>query len=150
MTALWATSGTAVCVGWISQVDQKGRPFVDFRGNKIGPVRARSVCGPAETSTSDTRREVLLVFEHGDPTLPIIVGFVREALFPVYSPSSAPEVQNKKPRTLTLEAQEYLELKCGKASITLTNDGRAEVSGKEVVSRASRTNKIRGASVQIN
>ena len=151
VAALRAEPGSGVCVGWISQVDDKGRAYVDFVGNKLGPVAARSICTYPEKSGGDRRRQALLVFEGGDPTLPIIVGMVRETLFPETEPAN-PEADTRhtEARVLTWEAKEFLELRCGSAAITLTNDGRAEVRGREIVSRASRTHKIRGGSVQIN
>jgi len=148
---LRAEPGNGVCVGWLVQVDRKGRAYVNFEGNKLGPIAARSICARTQKSAGDQRREVLLVFDRGDPTLPIIVGIVRETLFPDAEPTDPDgDARHTEGRVLTWEAKEFLELRCGNASITLTNDGRAEVRGREIVSRASRTNKIRGGSVQIN
>ncbi|MCC6418741.1 MAG: hypothetical protein IT429_10940, partial [Gemmataceae bacterium] len=48
------------------------------------------------------------------------------------------------------DAKEEIVLRCGKSSITLRKDGKVVVLGAEVVSRASGTNKIKGAAVRIN
>ena len=40
-----------------------------------------------------------------------------------------------------LEAQEELQLRCGKGSITLTRDGRIVAKGTDIVSRAARSQK---------
>ena len=41
-------------------------------------------------------------------------------------------------------------LRCGKASITLTQAGKILLDGTYVVSRSSGANRIKGASVQLN
>jgi hypothetical protein len=54
------------------------------------------------------------------------------------------------PETLVIEAREQLTLKCGEGSITLRGDGKVLIQGKDLVSRAQRTNRIKGGSVAIN
>jgi hypothetical protein len=49
-----------------------------------------------------------------------------------------------------VEADKELVLKCGEASVTLTERGQILIKGKDVVSRASRNQRIKGGSVQIN
>jgi hypothetical protein len=51
---------------------------------------------------------------------------------------------------IVFDAQNEIVLRCGKSSLTLRKDGKVVVRGTEIVSRASRTNKIKGAAVQIN
>jgi hypothetical protein len=51
---------------------------------------------------------------------------------------------------LVLEARRELTLRCGKASIHLTADGRVTIRGTEVLSRSDGPNRIQGASVQLN
>ncbi|MEM8713327.1 MAG: hypothetical protein AAGG01_20465 [Planctomycetota bacterium] len=54
------------------------------------------------------------------------------------------------PETDRMEAGKELVIACGRAKIALRSDGRIEIRGGQLVSRASGTNKIRGASVEIN
>jgi hypothetical protein len=49
-----------------------------------------------------------------------------------------------------LEAFEEIELRCGKASITLRSNGRLIIRGAYVEIHASGTNRIKGGSVLIN
>jgi len=49
-----------------------------------------------------------------------------------------------------LTAQREIVLRCGKASITLTAEGRILLKGVELVSSASGPNRIKGSSVKIN
>ncbi len=60
---------------------------------------------------------------------------------------SANEVEKQ---FVTIDADKGLTLSCGNASITLKRDGKIIVRGTEIVSRASRKNRIRGATVSIN
>jgi hypothetical protein len=52
--------------------------------------------------------------------------------------------------SIVLEAQQEIALRCGQSSLTLRRDGKIVLRGRDVVSRASRRNKIRGGSVDIN
>ena len=51
---------------------------------------------------------------------------------------------------MRVEAAEKLELRCGKASLVMTADGRITVRGRNLVSHASESNRIRGGSVHLN
>lgn len=53
-------------------------------------------------------------------------------------------------KTVSLEAQDEIVLKCGRSSLTLRRNGEVVLRGVRVLSRASQTQRIRGASVQIN
>jgi hypothetical protein len=54
------------------------------------------------------------------------------------------------PDTLVLQAKRDLTLKCGDGSITICADGKIIIKGTDLVSRAKRTNRIKGGSVAIN
>ena len=49
-----------------------------------------------------------------------------------------------------VSAAASLTLRCGKASVTLTRDGKVLINGSYVETRASSTNRIQGGSVRIN
>ena len=51
---------------------------------------------------------------------------------------------------LVLEARREVTLRCGKASIHLTADGRVTIRGTQVLSRSDGPNRVQGASVQLN
>jgi hypothetical protein len=53
------------------------------------------------------------------------------------------------PDELVLEATKNLTIKCGDGSITI-RDGRILIKGKDLVSHARRTNRIKGGAVSIN
>jgi hypothetical protein len=71
---------------------------------------------------------------------PLILGLL-EPLFPEV------EADGEK---LVLEARREITLRCGKASIHLTADGRVTIRGTQVLSRSEGPNRVQGASVQLN
>jgi hypothetical protein len=147
-----------LAVGRIVRVSEEGRAFVDWPGNLLGALEARSIVEPAGRCDSAVPEEtpVLLVFENGDPSLPIVIGVIRDTVGPSASGQAATfSVERPKDaaldgRTVLLDAREEILLRCGKSSILLRKDGKIIVKGTEIVSRASGTNKIRGAAVKIN
>ena len=58
--------------------------------------------------------------------------------------------QAKPPDELVIEAKKNLTLKCGEGSITIREDGKILIKGKDLVSHAQRMNRIKGGSVSIN
>jgi hypothetical protein len=90
------------------------------------------------------------MFEEGDPARPIIVGCIRQP-----GDRSLPELPGQVEvdadgERLVVTATHGLVLRCGKASITLSPEGKIVVRGTHVVTQASGLNRIRGGSVQIN
>jgi hypothetical protein len=145
-------------VGRIVDITPEGAAVVDFSGNALGPLPARSVITePLSDDVSDRiGAKVLLAFEDGEPSLPIVVGFVRNTLF---SPSlkskvlrdvERPEEAVMDGRTVRLDAKEEIALCCGQSAILLKKDGRVVIKGVEITNRAVRSNKIKGGKVQIN
>jgi hypothetical protein len=66
-------------------------------------------------------------------------------------PSHAPAEEPKEiPEEIVLEAGRELTLRCGEGTITLREDGKILIRGKDLVSRAERSNRIKGGSVSIN
>jgi hypothetical protein len=96
-------------------------------------------------------QQVVLLFEHGDRTRPIIVGFLETTPGPAQPARSAPvveaDVDGKRVRVM---AQDEIVLQCGSASITLRRNGRVIIRGTYVESRSDGTNRIKGGQVQIN
>ena len=147
-----------LAVGRIVRVAEDGRALVDWPGNLLGALKARSIVEPAGLCAPAIAEDIpaLLAFENGDPSLPIVVGVIRDAFRSSASGQAAtlsverPKDATLDGRTVLLDAREEILLRCGKSSILLRKDGKIIVKGTEIVSRASGTNKIRGASVKIN
>lgn len=136
--------------GWIADVDAHGRLRVDFDGNRAGPLPAQTVVAirAEDLAPGGAPTPVLLVFDRGNPAAPIIVGLLREA---VLAPAAAQPAHGRLTAdSLLFDAGQDITLRCGDASITLQADGRIVIKGSRLLSRASETNRIRGASVAIN
>ena len=109
-----------------------------------------------DTAVADCQ-PVVVLFENGDRTKPIIVGFIETipAPAPAPPPSAAPDappvveadVDGKRVR---VTAQDEIVLQCGPASITLRRNGRVLIRGTYVETRSDGTNRIKGGQVQIN
>lgn len=53
-------------------------------------------------------------------------------------------------RTLKIEAEDGLVLKCGAGQISIDAEGAIVIRGTKILSRAKAVNKVKGAAVQIN
>jgi hypothetical protein len=53
-------------------------------------------------------------------------------------------------RKIQFNAEEKIELRCGKSSLSMDREGKVIIKGDQLVSRASGVNKIKGAAVKIN
>lgn len=148
-------------VGWLT-AGPPGVLLVDFEGNRRGPLPARTtvpLTGEQLQQAIASRQGAVLMFENGDPSLPLIMGWVQAVsatpLVDAILDNLPAETQleatvDGKPRVLELEGQEEIVLRCGEASITLRRNGKILIRGVQVETRASGTNRIKGGSVQIN
>lgn len=95
-------------------------------------------------------REMVLMFEHGEPRRPVVMGcLTHKEPWPLTERPGQVEVDADGER-LVVSAKDELVLRCGKASITLTKAGKVLIQGAYVSSRSSGVNRIKGGSVQLN
>ena len=139
-----ATAANAARMGSVIEVAEGGEIGVVLPGQP--PVRLR--CHVLQTSdrpqlTLALGARVLVLQPAPGEEFGIVLGLV--------SPYHAPRVEVQAvPATLELVAQQQLQLSCGESSIELHADGRVIVKGQDILSRARRTQKIRGGTVHIN
>lgn len=151
-------AGAAVVLGRIVAVEEGGTVSVEIPGAP-GPRAARLAAPLSRTellAALETGGSVVLVFENGDPALPIIVGLVQA----VSQPRDAVRNDNSEVppvleadvdgRRVRITAQDEIVLECGTASITLRRNGRVVVRGTYVESYSDGTNRIKGGQVRIN
>lgn len=145
-------------------------PRVDFEGNELGPLTARSTI-PLDPNTIlaaiADERGVLLTFEDGKPHAPIITGLLQ----PIGELDEAPEVWHDEEvddpesessesigltearvdgKRVEIEAADEIVLRCGQASIVLRRNGRVVIRGTYVETRSRGVNRVKGSSVEIN
>jgi hypothetical protein len=122
-------------------------PLVIFPGQpQSAAVAARTT---VDLHGAHIGRQVVLMFDGGDPLRPIVMGCIRgEGAAPAEQLGEV-EVDTDGAR-LVVSAKEQLVLRCGKASITLTKSGKVLIQGAYVSSRSSGVNRIKGGSVQLN
>jgi hypothetical protein len=153
-----SSDAAAAHIATIVSLTDDGVPEVRLVGG--GPViRARlAVAATRERieAAIARRQQTVLVFEGGDRTRPIVVGFIApiETEAPVEEPEESPgpqiieaDVDGKRVR---VTAQDEIVLQCGSASITLRRNGRVVVRGTYVETHSDGTNRIKGGQVQIN
>jgi len=96
-------------------------------------------------SPEDDNSSVLVMFDNGDVTKPIIVGKIETIGAGVGDQNSV-----NIPEKLIFSAGKEIVLQSGKSSITLTKSGKVLIKGKYILSRSEGVNKIRGGSIQLN
>lgn len=141
-----------VVVGVLLGFGESTEIFVSHPLRRMGiPQSARSL---VPLRLSDIGREVVLNFERGDPSRPLIVG----CLWKPERIDERPPITAKPPEPppqpdveeLILTAGKRIVLRCGEACLTLTEEGKVLIQGAYVSSRATGAHRIKGASVQIN
>jgi hypothetical protein len=148
-TSSLTSAFSGVAVGeLVAMIDDGRTPLVVFPGQEgSAAIAARSV---VDLHGAHVGKPVVLMFEGGDGTKPIVLGVLRAAEgWPLAQKPGQVEVDADGER-LTVTAREELVLRCGKASITLTKAGKVLIHGSYVSSRSSGVNRIKGGSVHIN
>jgi hypothetical protein len=87
-------------------------------------------------------RGVALMFEGGEPDRPVIMGLMHL----LHPQSEFPEGK----KDMEISADRELTFRCGRSSIRMKKDGTIEIKGRNILSRASRSNDIRGGMINLN
>jgi hypothetical protein len=115
----------------------------------VPPDRTTPICCDVlETSTNVTLAlnigdQVLVMRPEGPEQNGVLLGRI--------SRYRMPQTQaNQLADHVVVEAKETLTLKCGESSVDLRKDGKLMIRGKDVLSRAKRSPRIKGGTVGIN
>jgi len=134
-----------------------GRVMVEFDGG--GPRAARILSGTDLDELArpgSPGREVLLLFQDGNPALPVIVGLLdgpaaeavsllRERPDPARARNAVVDGDRVK-----IVADKEIVLECGEGSITIRKDGKIVIKGTHLLTRSKGPHRIKGAHVEIN
>lgn len=133
-----------------------GNPLVTYRQSGYAQRVALST---VQLSERDVGRQVALLFVNGDLQRPIVVGLIHGgkeemlddcALLPTQAVDAPPRTLSVDGKKVVVTGEEEIVLQCGESSIALTKNGKIEIRGKYLVSRATGVNRILGASVNVN
>ena len=153
------TRNAGPTLGRLAGRGEANEVLVEFE--KGGPIAARILSGLDHGELihpKNVGRQVVLIFENNDPELPIIIGLMNNPLEDMVSMEiETKEDQPKLPvearldgKRIVLEADDEIELRCGKGSITIRKDGKIVVKGTNLLSRSSGPHRIKGGNVAIN
>ncbi len=145
--AVAAGASATPILGTFRGLDADGRAVVAIDDDGTEFIAVVAAPCPEGALGAARGRQVVLLFERGDPRRPVIVGWVQE--LPAADPPERRYVRVDG-RVLVLEGQQEVELRCGEASILLHRDGRIELRGRTILSEAREMQRIRGAAVRIN
>jgi hypothetical protein len=137
-----------VRIGTIVGFDDAATPLVTY------PEQPLSAAQPARATvdlhSADIGKPVVVMFEHADPRRPIVLGRLHE---PHYhgAPGGPDHVEVEADgQRLVVSARDRIVLRCGKASLTLTKEGKVIIQGAYVSNQSSGVLRLKGGSVQIN
>ncbi|NND61093.1 MAG: hypothetical protein HKN49_12580 [Gammaproteobacteria bacterium] len=80
----------------------------------------------------------------------ILIGMLQATVVGEVDTATADKTVTLDANAVLLTADKEIRLDCGQSSLVLRRDGSVVIRGVKVTSRASQSNKIRGASVNIN
>ena len=139
------TPAGGVIVGKFVGFDDTGNPLVNFVDDiSYENVLARTIIALRKNQVGS---DVVLAFEYGNLEKPVITGMLWQPESSLLQNSSEVELDG---RRITLTAEKEIVLRCGKASITLTQAGKVLIRGAYLSTHSSGVNRIKGGSVQIN
>lgn len=140
-------AGPSAVVARLYGFDVLDRPLLsDLPSHPGEVVAARSTVALRRDMVS---AEVLVLFENGDTTRPIITG-VLQTMAPLPAPAQQGVTIQVDDTRHVVTAEREIVLRCGDASITLTRAGKVIIEGRYIVSRSSGHNKIKGAAIELN
>jgi hypothetical protein len=131
------TVSTALFAGF----DSDGR-FLILIDEHDHPREALSTVGLSE---ADIGRKIVVASILESEHRPIIIGRLQDRREPIQAPKCRIDGED-----VVLRGKRQIELRCGEASIVLTQAGKVLIKGNFVLSRSRGANKIKGAFVDIN
>ncbi len=154
-------------LGKVVGFSENGIPLVsvDTDGVKQQPLESISIVALGLLEVGD---RIVLSFVQSSPTTPVIMGIVQSRVgqvleymgqqgCPSTEVSEFTQAKGDSLPTVTMNGSKLeltspteIKIQCGKSSITLTKSGKILVKGEHVLTRATKANKIKGGSIQLN
>jgi len=130
--------------GRVLVVLDESSALIDCRGQQVCDV-LQTTETPLRLATDDT---VLVWIPEAKGAHAVVLGRIGPS-HAEPEPTTGEET-DAVPDEVVIEAGKGLTLKCGDGSITLRQDGKILIKGTDLVSRASRLNRVKGGAVSIN
>jgi hypothetical protein len=145
-----------VSIGTLAGINDDGQPLVLLALDPSSRVMMARTTVPITSAEVD--REVVIAFEAGDISRPIVLGILCRPGGPDRAETRTAPPRVRQPivqatldgEQLVFTAENEIVLRCGKASLTLTRAGKVLIQGTYLLSRSSGVNRIKGGSVQLN
>jgi len=136
-----------VVVGRLALLGPDGSPRIDLSGRGGHGVSATTTVA---LSPHHVGRDVLVCFADRDRTRAVVVGVLQnqEEMKAAAEERRLDAIVDGE-RIVMTGGKEVI-LRCGKASIALTADGKVVVKGAKIVSTAEGLHRIRGATIEMN
>ena len=146
------------CVGILVGLSESGDILVEVEGVGERPARLLAGVERGEIGRNENvGREVLMVFEKGNPDRPIIIGLMEDKLDEILSLQDKGRENHRSPlavkvdgERLLIQGKEEIVLQCGQGSIILKKDGKIILKGTNILSRSAGLHRIKGGTVTIN
>lgn len=134
-------------LGRLTGVGAGGEAWLDVPAEGLTGVPARST---VPLSAEQVGREVLVTFPGGAPDRPVVIGVLRETTDAPVPAARSPLDAIVDGERIVLTGRREVVLRCGKASIALSEDGKVVIKGAKLLAAASGLHRIKGGAVQIN
>jgi Domain of unknown function (DUF6484) len=131
--SVFAAFPAAICLAELDGIGADGLPRVRVEGEVRAAQSLVALAGAAPGFP------VALAFVDGDRERPLILGVVQP-------PERVVQADGRR----EIVGEREVVLRCGPASIRLTADGRVTIRGTRILSRADASNRVQGASVELN
>ena len=151
--AIVADAFTGALAGHLAGFDEQGRLLFQEDG---APAPYAAVIGlplsdEEVAAAARAKLRALVIKPDNQPRQPVLVALLREAISAEARHKAACESATRiSGQAVEIDAQQSLELSCGRAHITLHADGRIELNGDYLLSRSRGPIKLKGATIDIN
>ncbi len=148
-----AAPGLEALTGHLAGIDGDGRVLFRPEGaEQAVPVAiALEISDGALVRAARNGRRAFVLRTGGDSPRWLLAGLVRERVGAKARDAGPGQLEVKVDgETVKVEAQQQIELSCGKSSLVLRADGRVVLSGVYVVTKSNGPVKIKGATIALN
>ena len=139
--------------GIVDSITPEGMIVVKSGASKISCYFIRSSAIPPDITIGDSVAWTPSSSEKGSGyVLGLIEPYQPKAdrLAEKFTKQKTPNITSIEDEVIRIKADKGLVIECGKSSIILSKDGKLQLKGNELLSRARGMNKIKGAGVNIN